>query len=187
MMKLFLIRHQKPEHYKPGIFVGRSNPALSESGVRNAVAMGKQFTGMEGIAIYSSPQKRARQTAENAFPNEHIEFLTAACEQDFGILEGLSSKEVELLYPEFYKSTLINAFNYKIVDGENWEDMTTRAKLVIDLIVKPNHTAILVGHQFLFYAIIWVMTGKIAKKSLDFGESYCLEKTKNSKVWKFQE
>lgn len=62
-MELLLIRHALPVRVDEGAVDGPADPALSELGVAQAQALAAWLTGEQIDAVWSSPMRRARETA----------------------------------------------------------------------------------------------------------------------------
>ena len=62
-MELLLIRHALPVRIDEGAADGPADPALAEVGLRQAVAVAEWLAQEEIDAIWSSPMRRARETA----------------------------------------------------------------------------------------------------------------------------
>src|SRR5262245_65287733 len=94
---IYLIRHEEPE--MRGRFIGRTDPPLTPAGLEAAAA---KLAGLEVAAIYASPLRRARQTAE-AIGGPAPIILPDLAEIDFGEWEGLTWQEIDR------KSTRLNS------------------------------------------------------------------------------
>jgi len=98
----YLIRHGQSEGNAAGVFQGRGEYLLSETGRLQAAARGKALKAIlsepEKIRLFSSPQQRARETAlvisrEAGFP-EPV-YLDDLIEMELGIWAGKSWNEVK--------------------------------------------------------------------------------------------
>ena len=63
-LNVLLIRHGETVWNVQGRVQGSDDSALTEEGVRQAVATGRRLAGMRIDAVYSSPILRAKRTAE---------------------------------------------------------------------------------------------------------------------------
>ncbi len=102
---IVLMRHGQTEHNHKGIFQGRLDAKLDQTGVRQAEdaarALASGAFGMHFDAIYTSPLSRASQTADivakalgtQAFP------MPGLMEIDCGLVSGLSVDEARHKYP----------------------------------------------------------------------------------------
>lgn len=100
MKKLFYVRHGETHMNVAGLLSGRTETPLTERGVEQAKASGKQLK--EKLPhidlIVCSPYERTYETAkliaeEIGYPVENIQKNEMFIERTFGILEGTSGKE----------------------------------------------------------------------------------------------
>lgn len=98
---LFLVRHGETEWNALGKFQGCIDIELSEEGIFQANLL-KEKVQNSFDYIYSSPLKRALDTANIICSNKNIKPKVEPNlrEINFGEWEGLTSKEIEELYPE---------------------------------------------------------------------------------------
>jgi broad specificity phosphatase PhoE len=89
---IILIRHGQTTTNAQGLLVGRTDPDLTELGERQALALRPYLAGVE--EVWTSPLKRARDTAALALPDleavVHPEFI----EVDYGLLDGQPISDV---------------------------------------------------------------------------------------------
>ena len=64
MLEIILARHGETDWNVAEVFRGRVDVALNETGVRQAELLGEYLSGVKIDAVYSSPLKRALETAE---------------------------------------------------------------------------------------------------------------------------
>ncbi len=103
---LILVRHGQSEMNADGVLVGRSDPALTERGLRQAEATGRQLARLRDslgsadrpLVVVTSPLQRARRTAavllEAAGLAAEVRVDERLVEIDYGELEGLTPGEV---------------------------------------------------------------------------------------------
>lgn len=106
-MQLFFIRHGATEYSHEFRFCGSTDVALSREGVRQARRLHALLQTQPVGQIYSSPLRRAAQTARIVFPRRKIVFADALREIDFGRLEGLTAADASATYPLFYRKWLM--------------------------------------------------------------------------------
>src|SRR5215471_12106018 len=102
---VWLIRHGVPEGME-GRCYGRLDVALSAEGIRQATAIANYLAGEKLTRIYSSPMKRALETAR-AIAERHtlgVETLEALSEIAFGDFEGLRYDDIQTQYPDIFQS-----------------------------------------------------------------------------------
>ncbi len=104
-MRLILVRHGQTQWNSVSRVQGRTDIPLNEKGRLQAEAIAKRLEGRAFDAVYASPLSRARETAEA---------ITKRCggtvvlEEDlieiqFGKWEGMTSAELDRVYPELFK------------------------------------------------------------------------------------
>ncbi len=103
---LILVRHGQSEMNAAGVLVGRSDPALTERGVRQAEATGRHLARVRDsrgagdlpLVVVTSPLRRARRTAAvllgAAGYAVEVDLDERLAEIDYGELEGLDPGEV---------------------------------------------------------------------------------------------
>jgi broad specificity phosphatase PhoE len=93
---LFLIRHGEVEDSYHRVFGGRIDMELSPRGREQARALGAHLRARPLDAIYSSPMRRARQTADSVADSRPHPVITLAelREVDFGAWTGLNFQQV---------------------------------------------------------------------------------------------
>jgi alpha-ribazole phosphatase len=124
---------------------------LDELGQRQAEALAEALRGDAVAAVYSSPLKRARQTAACVAADHGLEVrpLDALIEADVGSWEGLSWQEIERRWPEERRAFLQDAERFGYLDGENLIQVRDRCLSAI-LDVAGRHEGgrlVAVGHN----------------------------------------
>jgi LmbE family N-acetylglucosaminyl deacetylase len=106
--KLVGIRHAETLWNRERRYQGRQDPPLSETGRVQADAVGQLLAKERIEAVWSSPLRRARETAEAIAT---LRGLTVRVDDQFGEMhfgqwEGLTSEEVSAKFPEMYRTWL---------------------------------------------------------------------------------
>lgn len=83
---IILIRHGQTVTNAAGLLVGRSDPTLTELGIRQARALAPLLEDVR--EVWTSPLRRARETAELAVPHVLAIVKESFIEVDYGELEG---------------------------------------------------------------------------------------------------
>jgi broad specificity phosphatase PhoE len=83
---IILIRHGQTTTNAQGLLVGRSDPALTELGERQARALRPLLSQVKEVWV--SPLQRARATASIALPDANQDVRDAFIEVDYGELDG---------------------------------------------------------------------------------------------------
>jgi len=105
MVKLILARHGETLWNVEKIYRGRSDVVLDEVGIKQAELLGKYLTNYGLAAIYSSPLKRALDTANiiARYQKIGVQITEGLIDFDYGKWQSLPEQEVKRLY-----STLFN-------------------------------------------------------------------------------
>ncbi|MFS0862540.1 histidine phosphatase family protein [Fredinandcohnia sp. 179-A 10B2 NHS] len=96
MLRLGIIRHGTTEWNKAGRAQGSSDIPLDQEGLAEAIKLATRLSGEEWNIIYSSPLKRASQTAETIKKNlkhQEIYFDKRLQEVGGGLIEGTTEEE----------------------------------------------------------------------------------------------
>ncbi len=140
---LALVRHGESEWIAEGRFQGRGDPALSESGLRQATAVGTRLAAPaqmpslplpDGppLAIWHSPLRRATQTATaiHAARGGDVPLcpLDALTELAQGEWEGLTHAEVRAQWPEELAAWRDDPVHNHAPGGESVSDALRRAR-----------------------------------------------------------
>ncbi len=145
MGKLILIRHGQTDMNKDQLYYGRLDVPINETGKEQAENTRKNLVELEidYDKIYSSPMKRAYETAEIVnYKNLEIEKDNELREMDFGIFEGLSYKEIVKKYPEEMEKLKKDWKTYSYVTGENPFMLQKRALKFLEKIDKNKNNMV---------------------------------------------
>jgi len=123
---ILLARHGETDWNREGRFQGWADPPLNATGRAQAVDLSVQLMAEELAAVYSSPLRRAYETAEVVAASRALEPVTvdALREVDVGSWSGLSRAEIEQRFPEQYARWLDYGRGWE--DGETYEQMVDR-------------------------------------------------------------
>jgi broad specificity phosphatase PhoE len=126
MTELLLVRHGETDWNRDNRFQGHADPPLNDLGHEQAAELAAALAGEELTAVYSSPLRRALETADplaapRGFAAVPVEGLQ---EVDVGSWEGLTRAEVEARFPEQFRRWLAHGQGW--TDGETYEQMGER-------------------------------------------------------------
>jgi len=139
VITLILARHGETDWNKNGLLQGSSDFAkLNNVGKKQAKALGKALLKFNVDIIYSSPLKRASETAEiiNKILKKEIVFDDALKERGWGDWEGRDAA-VEFLRLE--KMDIRTRFNFMPPNGESWKEFEIRLIKSIEKIIENNN------------------------------------------------
>ena len=126
MTTILLARHGETDWNREYRFQGHADPPLNETGRRQAAELSNALADEELAAVYSSPLRRALETAEIVSAPHGLEPVTveALREVDVGSWQGLTRTESEERFPDQYARWL--DFEQGWEDGESYEAMARR-------------------------------------------------------------
>ena len=101
-MKLYLIRHGQTLWNQEGKIQGKTDIPLNDEGRKQAGLLAEAMENRPVGAVYSSPLKRAFETASCVAEQKGLSVvsLDGLREVDFGLWEGITWKEIEKNYHE---------------------------------------------------------------------------------------
>jgi broad specificity phosphatase PhoE len=162
MAKLILARHGETAWNVEKIFRGRMDVNLDELGIKQAELLGKYLSNWKLEAIYSSPVKRALDTANIVARYQKIGVHVAEglIDFDYGKWQSLPEQEVKRLYPALLSEWHNNPHKVKIPGGESLEDVRRRAiEVVNEVISKYQGSIVLVSHRVVIKVLICSLLG----------------------------
>ena len=127
MTTILLARHGETEWNREGRFQGHADPPLNRTGRAQAVDLSVALMAEELAAVYSSPLRRALETAALVAASHGLEpvLVHDLREVDVGSWSGLTRAEVEERFPEQYARWLDYGQGWE--DGETYDEMGRRA------------------------------------------------------------
>ncbi|MGB6127578.1 MAG: histidine phosphatase family protein [Psychrilyobacter sp.] len=147
MGKLILVRHGESEFNKENIFFGHLDPNLTEKGRDQALKTKKILSNIDYKEIYTSPLKRAAETAEIInIKNYDLNLVEELKELNFGILEGLTYEEILKKYPEAAIEWKENWQTYDYQTGESVEQLQERSVKFVESLDLSNGNIVAVCH-----------------------------------------
>lgn len=140
MKELILVRHGETESNNRGTFLGWTDVELNEAGIRQAYAAREKLKDIKFDAVYSSPLKRVRATAEIIYEgmSPDIIFCNELKERNFGIWDNLTYSEIQQKYPLECEAWGKDWLNYCIDKGESALAAHNRITDFIDSLVKDS-------------------------------------------------
>jgi len=144
------------------IYRGRTDVNLDEVGIKQAELLGKQLSNWELEAIYSSPLRRAIDTANTIARYQKISVHTAEglIDFDYGEWQSLPEQEVKRLYPTLHDEWHINPHKVRMPGGESLEDVKRRAiEVVNDILSEYQGSIVLVSHRVVNKVLICSLMG----------------------------
>jgi broad specificity phosphatase PhoE len=158
-----VVRHGQTEWNRVERFRGRIDIELNDTGQLQAQAVAETLSASHIAAVYSSPLKRAIQTAQPTARacNREIVILDALTDVDYGALTGLSPEEATASYGELYSPWLHSPHLVQFPAGESLKQVRARAWIALhDLCaVHRGQTILLVSHVVVNRVLICATLG----------------------------
>ena len=148
--RVVLVRHGETEWNRVQRFRGRTDIQLNETGRRQARALAKRLSGWPLAAIYSSPLKRALQTAEPVAEacGLNVVILEGMTDVDYGTSAGLSPEEAAARDPEVHEIWVQTPLLTRFHGGESLQQVQERAWSALEEVssVHKGETILVVSH-----------------------------------------
>jgi broad specificity phosphatase PhoE len=162
MTELILVRHGETVWNVEKIYRGRADVELDEVGIKQAELLGKYLSNWELEAIYSSPLKRALETA-NIIARYHkigVYIGDGLIDFDYGEWQSLPEQEVRRLYPALLDKWHNNPHEIRMPGGESLADVRERAAgIVDDVLSKYGGSVVLASHRVVNKVLICSLLG----------------------------
>jgi probable phosphoglycerate mutase len=163
-MRLILVRHGETDSNKASLALGRDDVELNETGRWQAQRLAEALQGQPIAAVYSSPLRRALDTARAIAERHHltVEVDDGLIEMDIGEMDGLTFQQVRERYPQFLQIWLGGRAAYEpMPGGERLVDVQGRAWSALERICGSwiQETVAVVTHNFVLLTILCRVLG----------------------------
>ena len=149
--RIIIVRHGESRGNLENRFRGRMDYELNETGLKQAGELAKALSSLAPEVIYSSPLKRALQTAEPIARDTGLPVIqkNGFNNISLGYWEGRLKKEIAKEYPEKWDLWLTNPEKLEIEGGESFASVQKRAFSALEEIVEENRgkTLMTVSHR----------------------------------------
>jgi broad specificity phosphatase PhoE len=158
-LAITFLRHGETVWNREKRFLGTTDLGLSEIGLNQAKEVAAAYAG-KFDAVYSSPLRRAFETAEAV--GESPTKIDAFAELYQGALEGLTFPDAIARYPDFFKEWAVNPATAAVPGGETLKACEERAHQALTTLC-DNHALgqgiLVVSHQMVIAALSCVISG----------------------------
>jgi broad specificity phosphatase PhoE len=163
LTNIIIVRHGSTEWNEKERFRGLADIGLSKLGIRQAEATSTHLANFPVNKIYTSPLRRARQTASIIADPHKLEpvLLNGIADIDFGKFQGLSFAEAEEKYPEIFRQWMITPHLVTLPEGENLAGVRKRSTSALNEIIDASagETIIFVSHKVVINILICYYLG----------------------------
>jgi len=163
LTRFILVRHGQTEWNLVERFRGRADLALDDTGRRQAEAAALRLKAEHAAAIYSSPLKRALQTAD-AIAKQlklSVQPWEGLIDIDFGSFQGLSSEEASKKDSKLFTMWVEQPHLVHFPEGESLDIVRQRVLAAVDGLASKHvdQTVILVSHTVVCRVLMCAMLG----------------------------
>ena len=160
MLEIYITRHGATKWNSENRLQGWLNSELTDSGIRNAIQLGKRLSDREFNSIYTSPSKRALETAKliKADKNTPLIIMGNLKEISFGDWEGKTQEEIEIDFKEEYYNfwNKPHLYNHQYHNAEGLKTFKNRVDEAMKEIISDNTSGkiLIVTHGVVIRAIM---------------------------------
>jgi broad specificity phosphatase PhoE len=155
MKTIYLIRHGETQANREGIFRGRGEVPLSPAGLKQAGELRAHFSSLKVERVFSSPLKRAAETATICFPLQAIELQELVNNLDLGRWAGRKKKEIAQEEPELWRRWLEEPEKMSFPGGESLAAVKARTRHFNLLLAAAHEEQIaVVSHRSVLKALL---------------------------------
>ena len=152
--RLYLIRHgaTASNEMRPYILQGKHvDHSLSETGQKQAAALGRFMENVKIDCVYASPMKRAQETAAAIAEPKGLAITTidAIHEVDVGDWESQQWAQIMVDSPDEYRAFMSDPWSNCYVGGESYQDVYKRVWPELDRLLNEHsgQSIAVVAHQ----------------------------------------
>lgn len=162
-MKIILVRHGETLWNEAARCQGQTDVELSPRGKEQARLLANRLAEEKIEAIYSSPLRRALDTAQAVAGPHGLTVIVRdnLKEMDQGELEGKTFAELKELHPDFLQAWRQDPTGLRVPGGESLEELQERAWQVIEEIRSQNQLSqvVAVSHHITILTILCCFLG----------------------------
>ncbi len=191
-MEIYFVRHGETIWNLEKKFQGLSDSPLTEKGINQAKLLGKRLENIKFDKFYSSPLKRANDTANyiKEKRKQEVEIFEDFAEISMGDMEGIQREEFKKLYPEQSEDFFNNPLKYnpKVYKGESFLEVRERVAKGLKKFIEINKNyerILVVSHgatlKVLFHYISGENLETLIDKEIPKNTSYTIVEYKDNK------
>ncbi|MBR5047446.1 MAG: alpha-ribazole phosphatase [Eubacterium sp.] len=148
-MRIYLIRHGETEMNARGCYYGITDASLTEKGRQQASLLAGCLGDMTWDRIVVSPLSRALETARliTGSMEDSFELEDSLKEQNFGLFEGKTYRELCEDFPEEMKAWNSDFSHYRLPGGESFREVRDRVEAWVRTIPEGPGQMLVVAHK----------------------------------------
>ena len=164
MTTIYLVRHGETDWNRHGLYQGTTDIPLNGDGERQARVLASRLHGIRWDAAYTSPLRRAIDTAEAVLNGSHIpaRVVPDLREICYGLWQGRGSEPAGRCSPGLEWKWKHAPWTVRFPGGESLAEVRQRAGAAWDRIIAahPGETVLVCGHGhlnrvLLIHALAW--------------------------------
>ena len=163
MTEIYLVRHGQTEWNTQLIFRGRKDIPLNERGHKEARAIARALKDRNIDAIYTSPLRRAVETAQPVATLFDLEVVPVQglIDIDYGEWEGVSHHEIKKRYTDEYAQWEQRPELVRFPQGETLDAVKERAFGALTDIVRinPARSVLIISHRVINKVLLCALLG----------------------------
>ncbi len=167
MTSVIMVRHARTADNAARLFAGQSDTPVLDSAL-TAIAPWSQLRTEVPVAVFSSPQRRARQTAAGLFGSRGHSIDPRLAERHLGVLDGQSIDTVRREQPEIAEQ-LANDLQFAPAGGESAADVADRVRSFLSEVLTTwadNGPVVCVTHGGLMAITLRVLAGMTVRPQI---------------------
>jgi len=163
--RIILIRHGETEWNRLHRFQGRSDIPLNDNGRMQAQALAQALQNEDIAIIYTSPLKRAVDTAHHILKfHTSVTLITepGLLEMDLGDFEGMEGKHWAASFPDFRAQWEKSPASLSMPGGESLAEVQNRSVETLKRIsdnVRSGSTIVVCSHNFVIGSLLCFVAG----------------------------
>jgi probable phosphoglycerate mutase len=162
-MNLYMVRHGQTDASRENRFSGSSDPPLTAVGEAMAEAFARAYASLKWDAIYTSPMRRTRQTADALVRLTGVQATVedGLKEIEYGEWEGLRQEDVKQRWPEAFEYWAADVASRGTPGGETAFHVAARAMRVVEAIRSRHRqgNVLIVSHKATLRVITCALLG----------------------------
>ncbi len=164
MTSVYLVRHGETDWNRLGLYQGTTDIPLNRKGREQATQLAGALQSVRFDAAYTSPLRRARDTAAAVLGNDSVPvvLLRELREISYGLWQGRSSRAHAHCSPGLAWRWRETPWKVRFPGGESLEEVRQRASATLSAIIAahPGGTILVSGHGhlnrvLLIHALEW--------------------------------
>jgi probable phosphoglycerate mutase len=165
---LLFARHGETPDNLAGLILGHRDPSLTPRGREQAVLLGEQLAGLGIAALWTSPLRRARETADVVGARIGLtpRVLEALMESDRGAWEGRRVADLAIEDPAGHAAFEAGGPDFCFPGGESLVSQQQRTREALDVICAGPLPALVVAHVGTIRAALTVVGRPVTPERL---------------------